>query len=201
MRSTTLRTSRFSSTHGFKGQEADAVVLLDVTQRNYPLIHPTWTLFQVFGDAVQTLTEAERWLFYVGVSRPHLHLDVITTNRDPFEFWVAACGSARVIQAEWDSLPEVLLGGRDGRLEIRVYNSSVEDFEQGRDLLKADRFRFRGGAAKYWWRLVTETDWDNEALLRARWAQHAGIRVEAWRDGRLDFHHRVPGGRQTWAPF
>ena len=51
---------RFSSTHGFKGQEADAVILLDVTQRNYPLIHPTWTLFQVFGDTVQTLTEAER---------------------------------------------------------------------------------------------------------------------------------------------
>ncbi len=192
---------RFSSTHGFKGQEADAVILLDVTQRNYPLIHPTWTLFQVFGDTVQTLTEAERRLFYVGVSRPHVHLDVVTTTRDPSEFWVAARKSTRVGQAEWDSLPEVRLGGSDGHVEIRVYNSTVEDFDQSKDLLKADLFRFRGGAARYWWRLMPDTDFDDTALLRARWAQQPGVRIEVWREGRRDFLHRVPGGRQGWAPF
>lgn len=192
---------RFNSTHGFKGQEADAVILLDVTQRNYPLIHPTWTLFQVFGDTVQTLTEAERRLFYVGVSRAHVHLDVVTANRDPSEFWGAARGSTRVIQGEWDSLSEVRLGSSDGRVEVRVYNSSVDDFDKSRDLLKRDRFRYRGGAATYWWRLIPEGEIDNNVLLEAPWAQQPGVRIEVWRDARLDFHHRVPGGRQAWAPF
>lgn len=192
---------RFSSTHGFKGQEADAVILVDVTQRNYPLIHPTWTLFQVFGDTIRTLTEAERRLFYVGVSRPHVHLDVVTTNRDPSEFWTEARGSNAVVQGDWGSLPEVRLPGGDGQVEIRVYNSSVEDFDKSKELLKQDRFRFRGGTAKYWWRLVPADAWDGEALLRAPWAQHPGVRIEAWRGGRRHFEHRVPGGRQAWSPF
>jgi DNA helicase-4 len=192
---------RFSSTHGFKGQEADAVILLDVTQRNYPLIHPTWTLFQVFGDTLQTLTEAERRLFYVGVSRPHLHLDVVTSNRDPSDFWTEARESNPVVQGEWDSLPEVRLPGGDRHVEVRVYNSSVEDFDASKELLKRDRFRFRGGTAKYWWRLIPDHEWDRDSLLEAQWAQHPGVRVEAWRDGRRDFEHRVAGGRQSWAPF
>ena len=192
---------RFSSTHGFKGQEADAVILLDVTQRNYPLIHPTWTLFQVFGDTVQTLTEAERRLFYVGVSRPHAHLDVVTSNRDPSEFWTEVRGLMPVAQGDWDLLPEVRLQGGEGSVEIRVYNSSVEDFNTSKALLKQERFRFRGGTAKYWWRLDPEDEWDSEALLTAPWAQHPGVRIEAWRDGRRDFEHRVTGGRQAWAPF
>lgn len=193
---------RFSSTHGFKGQEADAVILVDVTQRNYPLIHPTWTLFQVFGDTIQTLTEAELRLFYVGVSRPHLHLDVITTRRDPSEFWTEAVGSPAVVaQGDWESLPEVRLSGGDGHIEIRVYNSSVEDFDKSKELLKQEHFRFRGGAAKYWWRLIPVDTWDGAALLQAPWAQHPGVRIEAWRDGRRDFEHRVPGGRSVWSPF
>lgn len=192
---------RFSSTHGFKGQEADAVILVDVTQRNYPLIHPTWTLFQVFGDTIQTLSQAERRLFYVGVSRPHVHLDVVTTNRDPSEFWTEARGSNAVIQGAWESLPEVRLPGGDGHVEIRVYNSSVEDFDKSKELLMQGRFRFRGGTAKYWWRLVPADTWDDAALLRAPWAQHPGVRIEAWSDGRRDFEHRVPGGRQAWSPF
>ncbi|NEE01214.1 UvrD-helicase domain-containing protein [Phytoactinopolyspora halotolerans] len=192
---------RFSSTHGFKGQEADAVILVDVTQRNYPLIHPTWTLFQVFGDTIQTLTEAERRLFYVGVSRPHMHLDVVTTNLDPSEFWTEARGSNAFIQGDWESLPEVRVPGADGHVEIRVYNSLVEDFDKSKELLKQDRFRFRGGTAKYWWRLVPADAWDSEGLLRAPWAQHPGVRIEAWRDSQRDFEHRVPGGRQAWGPF
>ena len=192
---------RFSSTHGFKGQEADAVILVGVTRRNYPLIHPTWTLFQVFGDTIQTLTEAERRLFYVGVSRPHLHLDVLTSSRDPSEFWTEARDLNGVVRCDWDSLPEVRLPGGDGNVEVRVYNFSVEDFELSKALLKRDRFRFRGVAPKYWWRLVPTHEWDSEAILRAPWAKHPGVRIEAWRDGRLDLEHRVAGGRQQWAAF
>jgi hypothetical protein len=158
-------------------------------------------LFQVFGDTIQTLTEAERRLFYVGVSRPRLHLDIITTNRDPSELWTDARASNAVAQGHWDSLPEVRLPGRDGYAEIRVFNSSVDDFNKSKDLLKHDRFRFRGGTAKYWWRLIPATEWNKEMLLGAEWAHQPGVRVEVWRDGRLDLRHAVPGGRQSWAPF
>ena len=66
------------------------------------------------------------------------------------------------------SLPEVRLPGGDGHVEIRVYNSSVEDFDKSKELLKQDRFRFRGGTAKYWWRLVPRTSGIDAALCSER---------------------------------
>lgn len=164
------REIQFSSTHGFKGQEADAVILLDVTQRNYPLIHPTWMLFQVFGDTVESLTEAERRLFYVGITRPRVHLDVVTTARDPSEFWTAARKTNRFVSGTWDALPQVHLPGMDANVEIRVDNSSAVDFKRSTTLLKSNGFHFRRTAVSYWWRILPADEWDSAALHQEQWA-------------------------------
>lgn len=191
---------RFSSTHGFKGEESDAIIMLEVTERSYPLLHPTWALFQVFGDTLHTLTEAERRLFYVGISRPHLYLDVVTSEGDPSPFWSTTRGGFGLAPLDWDWLSEVRLGPAADLVEVRVFNSGVKDFKVSVGQLKADGFRFRGGTSQYWWRLMPSTQFDDVALLRAAWAQHPGIRVEVWGAGRCMLSHAQPGGQQSWSP-
>lgn len=182
---------RFSSTHQFKGKEEDAVILVDVTSKNYPLIHPTWPLFQLFGDTPESLVEAERRLFYVGVSRPFRFLDVITTKETPSTFWSEARSAATVETPRWDAVPEVLLGSAKDVCETRVFNRGVLLFEQSKAELATDQFRYRGGASQYWWR--HGPSFDPGHLQTAAWAQHPGIRIQVWRRGELIFDYERPG--------
>jgi hypothetical protein len=182
---------RFSTVHGFKGQEARAVILLDVTTRNYPLIHPTWALSQGFGDTIQAITEAERRLFYVAVSRPKTHLDIVTTNRNPSEFWTAVRPSAPVVPTSWAKLREVRLAGDEAQVEVRVFNSY-----DIKDQLNNEGYRYHGEGPKYWWKLVDASQFDKKALLATPWAKHPGVRVEAWWDDQRVLNHRVPVGQQ-----
>ncbi|WP_084652920.1 hypothetical protein [Nocardioides insulae] len=56
----------------------------------------------------------------------------------------AGCAAVRVVR----------LPGDAGQVEVRAYNSSFDDFDESEALLKQAQFRFHGGTAKYWWRLV-----------------------------------------------
>ena len=66
-----------STTHGFKGKEADVVILLDPEQ--YPFIHPDMIFSTIFGDTYQSINDDERRLFYVGVTRPRKTLFLLST--------------------------------------------------------------------------------------------------------------------------
>lgn len=57
-----------STTHGYKGKEADVVILLD--PEAYPFIHPDAIFNMIFGDTFETIRNDEKRLFYVGVTRP-----------------------------------------------------------------------------------------------------------------------------------
>ncbi len=57
----------FSTTHSYKGGEADQVVLVD--PEDYPLLHEERMFSQIFGDTDESITEDERRLFYVGITR------------------------------------------------------------------------------------------------------------------------------------
>jgi DNA helicase IV len=65
-----------------------------------------------------------------------------------------ARSSVNVLATDWDSLREVGLEEGVYRVEVRVYNSGVEDFDLHKGQLKANWFRYRGGTAKYWWRIL-----------------------------------------------
>ena len=60
---------KVDTTHGFKGQEADVVIMLYVDDRKYPLIHPDELLYQVVGASLEKTLDEERRLFYVGLTR------------------------------------------------------------------------------------------------------------------------------------
>lgn len=57
-----------STTHGYKGKEADVVILLD--PEAYPFVHPDAIFNTIFGDTFQSIQDDEKRLFYVGVTRP-----------------------------------------------------------------------------------------------------------------------------------
>ena len=61
--------------HGFKGREADVVILL---ADNFPLMHPHQVIYEVFGDSVPKLLEDERRLLYVGITRAKKTLYLLT---------------------------------------------------------------------------------------------------------------------------
>jgi DNA helicase-4 len=57
-----------STTHGYKGKEADVVILLD--PEAYPFVHPDAIFTTIFGDTFKSIQDDEKRLFYVGVTRP-----------------------------------------------------------------------------------------------------------------------------------
>jgi DNA helicase-4 len=57
-----------STTHGYKGKEADVVILLD--PESYPFVHPDSIFNTIFGDTFHSIQDDEKRLFYVGVTRP-----------------------------------------------------------------------------------------------------------------------------------
>jgi hypothetical protein len=60
---------RIGTTHSFKGLEADIVFLLRACQGAFPLVHPDYVLFGMFGDSEREILEDERRLFYVAITR------------------------------------------------------------------------------------------------------------------------------------
>lgn len=57
-----------STTHGYKGKEADVVIMLD--PEAYPFVHPDSIFSTIFGDTFKSIQDDEKRLFYVGVTRP-----------------------------------------------------------------------------------------------------------------------------------
>lgn len=55
--------------HSYKGLEADVVVILDVNEGKFPLIHPDSSLFYPLGLSGQEVLDEEQRLFYVAITR------------------------------------------------------------------------------------------------------------------------------------
>jgi len=69
---------RVSTIHKFKGDQADVVILVDVTEKMHPLIHPERTRHFVLGLNDEKVHREERNLFYVGLTRAKKALWIIS---------------------------------------------------------------------------------------------------------------------------
>jgi DNA helicase IV len=58
-----------STVHKAKGLEADVVLILDVNERKFPIIHPNNQLLGILGVSMTAVYEEERRLFYVALTR------------------------------------------------------------------------------------------------------------------------------------
>jgi len=64
--------------HSYKGGEADLVILLNVCNGSFPLLHPDNAIFGVFGKNLVDAMDEERRLFYVALTRAKEKLYIIS---------------------------------------------------------------------------------------------------------------------------
>ena len=69
---------RVMTAHTAKGQEEEAVVVLDASQTSFPKVHPDNLLYEIFGVTPEEVLAEEQRLFYVAITRPAETLWVLT---------------------------------------------------------------------------------------------------------------------------
>lgn len=69
---------RVMTAHTSKGQEDDAVIVLDASENNFPKVHPDNLLYEIFGVTAAEVLAEERRLFYVAITRPAEKLWILT---------------------------------------------------------------------------------------------------------------------------
>jgi len=67
-----------STVHKYKGLEAELVIILNVTDGAFPLLHPDNSLFEIFGKTLADAYAEEMRLFYVALSRAKSSVYILT---------------------------------------------------------------------------------------------------------------------------
>ena len=60
---------RVETVHKMKGKEANVVLILETTDRKFPLLHPNNELNRIFDQTSETSYDEEKRLFYVAITR------------------------------------------------------------------------------------------------------------------------------------
>lgn len=170
-----------TTAHKYKGREAEAVIVADADARSYPLIHPTAELFEIFGDSVDSLIDADRRLFYVATTRAEVSLYYLVTTGVQSPFLGAALAAATAVS--WDSLP-MAVKWPDDTVEVRVY-----DGYEIRDVLSR-QFGFEfDGISKAWFVFRPAAGFDFEEVRKA--LAVIGPRLIEVRDGTQNVIHHA----------
>jgi DNA helicase IV len=77
---------RLMTAHTSKGQEADSVLVLDASERNFPKIHPDNLLYEIFGVTPAEVLSEEKRLFYVAISRAFHRLWIMTDKKEKSQY-------------------------------------------------------------------------------------------------------------------
>lgn len=157
-----------STVHSFKGLERDAVILLDVTDRCFPLIHPNWRFSRIIGESIDEIIEAERRLFYVALTRAKCDLYLLTERENKSGFLKPICEYAEVSPIDWREYPSDL---DIGFLSIEVGNQpgrGASPTQDIRELLKQAGF-YWSPDQKVWTKSIDKAAFDPEHLQQEDW--------------------------------
>lgn len=138
-----------STVHGFKGLEENAVIILDVTDNAFPLIHPSWSFTRILGETLEDIVAAERRLFYVALTRAKNDLFIITESGRESEFLESITSVKGVREIDWNEYPSDL---HNGYLSIEIRKQQLKGNQPTcsiKELLKEDGYRWNGN--KYAW--------------------------------------------------
>lgn len=148
-----------STTHGFKGKEADIVILVDPD--GYPHIHPDAIFSFIFGDDFDSLEADERRLFYVGVTRPRKALFLLSCPdryKDSQGYGIKFLAGAHPKRLNTSKLESRLICS--GRVVLRLRNTAGCPRDRGtyaiRDQLRDD-FGFKwNDETRIWTLFITD---------------------------------------------
>ena len=174
-----------STTHMFKGLESDAVIVIDANQNLYPLIHPTWEFFRLFGYNEAKIIDEERRLLYVALSRAVTTLVIFgnSSNLSPFIRDPAFLESIEELKIS--DFPAPIVIGRQ-YLELSVFNSF-----KIKDKLKALGFRFHpdpDSRRNRWFKMIPISEFSVEDL-----------NSQPWNDGSMPIEVKTSSGEMIYA--
>ena len=72
--------------HKSKGEQADCVIIAEVNEGNFPLIHPDNYLFSVFGETSMDVISDEMRLYYVAITRTKKDLFILYDESNKSSF-------------------------------------------------------------------------------------------------------------------
>jgi len=140
-----------STAHKYKGLEKPMVIVLDLVARSYPLIHPDWAFSRILGDSPQKITEEERRLLYVAMTRAADTLVVFTEGRSKSPFLEELERAIHLAAVKWADFPP--LRGLTTRLVVKVGNQerrgSAPTFAI-KDFLKASGYQWQSNSWPGW---------------------------------------------------
>ena len=159
-----LRRLSISTTHRYKGLEADAVIVLDARTGRYPLIHHDRKFQRLLGDTEDVITDAERRLFYVALTRARWSLDILARDEESQSPFVARLGAQL---GSWNNLPPGDHVGPE-MLQVRVSNTfTVKDEVRG--ILSSRNFKWNW-EDYYWHKSVLPSQLPDFSILeRQEW--------------------------------
>lgn len=169
-----------STVHSFKGLEKDAVILIDVTDKCFPLIHPRWRFSRILGESIEKIIDEEKRLLYVAVTRPKCDLYLLTESGYESLFLNPIRTFAEVKEIDWWEYPSDL--DMDS-FSIEVGNQSgrgISPTQDIRDLLKKAGFHWAPNQ-KVWCKNIDKVDYSATQLQQEEWYINArGIIVSIY---------------------
>lgn len=169
-----------STAHKYKGLEKSVVIVLDAVARSYPLIHPSWAFSRIFGDSLDTITEEEKRLFYVALTRAEEMVVLITEKEEKSTFLDFIDQKMTISKINWIDYPPV--SNRNDRLVVKVCNQKFKGGEPTyaiKDYLKAAEYKWRTSGERGWEKSFPAKGFDIELLKKEIWSSKAnGIEVK-----------------------
>ena len=168
-----------STAHKYKGLEKSVVIVLDAVKRSYPLIHPDWVFARIFGDSPAKITQEERRLFYVALTRAIDTLVVFTEGHAKSPFLDDIERHVNLMKLDWAVFPAVTsMSGN--RLVVRVKSQPNALFAIGtfsvKDQLKACRYNWHS-INEVWEKSFPVSNFNFDLVRNEVWAT-ATCRVE-----------------------
>lgn len=177
-----------STTHDYKGLESDAIIIIDANNDRYPLIHPTWEFFRLFGDTLNEICEEERRLLYVALTRAVKTVIFIADHSKLSPFIDDENVREYIEDLDTNEFPKFPTS-TDEKLEIAVFNSYAV-----KDKLKSDRFIW-DKKRLCWFKIISNSRFSIENLKSEAW-NNGSVHIEVKNSsGELVYRFKPSAGK------
>lgn len=160
------------------------VIVLDLVARSYPLIHPDWAFARILGDSPQKITEEERRLLYVALTRAADTLVIFTEGKSKSPFLEELEREIHLSAVKWTDYPP--LRGLTTRLVVKVGNQERRGGGPTfaiKDLLKASGYQWQSTGWSGWAKSFPIEGFRADILKTEVWSELAdGIEVRIFDD-------------------
>ena len=174
-----------STVHKYKGLEKSMVIVLDADASNYPLIHPDWVFSRVFGESLEKITEEERRLLYVAMTRAIETLVCITDGENKSPFLEDLEHRQPISRIKWTDFPAPPVN----RFVVKVGNQETRGVAPTfavKELLQADGYQWQTADRRGWAKSVPAERFRLETLKAQAWAREAdGLEIRVFDDAEI----------------